>query len=258
MRFLAAYGLVLAVFNSLWTISVALNGAAVATVMAYSSAAFTAVLGYWLLQEKLGTGKIIAVSFSLLGCVLVSGAYDLAAWQLNPAGILTGLASGMLFAAYSLMGRASAGRAINPWSALAYSFLGAAIFLFGINLGNDLLFGKPLLEDLLWLGNQWSGWGLLLFLALVPTAGGFGLYTVSLGYLPASVANLIATLEPALTAGLAYLVLGEVLTPIQLMGSGLIVASVILYGLTRRIRSSRVLEYMTGNNVVVDGGWTAW
>lgn len=234
IRFLAAYGFVVAVFNSLWTISVALNGAAVATVLAYSSAAFTAVLGRWLLKEKLGVWKVTAVSLSLLGCVFVSGAYDAAAWKLNPVGMLTGLASGILFAVYSLIGRVSASRGINPWSALAYSFLGAAIFLLGFNLGNDLLFGKPLLGELLWLGEQWAGWGVLFFLALVPTAGGFGLYTVSLGYLPASVANLIATLEPALTAGLAYLALGEVLTPIQLMGSGLIVASVILLRVTSR------------------------
>jgi drug/metabolite transporter (DMT)-like permease len=234
LRFMAVYGLVVAVFNSLWTVSVSLNGAAVATVLAYSSAAFTALLGRWLLKERLDAGKAAAVSLSLLGCVLVSGAYDAAAWRLNPLGILTGLASGMLFACYSLMGRVSAGRGIHPWSALAYSFFGAAVFLLGFNLGGDLLLGKPVLGELGWLGTQWAGWGVLLFLALVPTAGGFGLYTVSLGYLPASVANLIATLEPALTAGLAYLALGEVLNSVQLLGSGLIIASVILLRVTSR------------------------
>ena len=112
--------------------------------------------------------------------------------------------------------------------ALACSFAVAAVTIFGFNLAGNLLMGKALLADLLWLGASLPGWGVLLFLALGPTVGGFGLYTVSLGYLPASVANLIATLEPALTAGLAYLVLGEVLNPVQLLGSGLIIASVIL------------------------------
>ncbi|MBP6806446.1 MAG: EamA family transporter, partial [Chloroflexi bacterium] len=42
LPYLAVYGLVLAIFNSLWTLSVALNGAAVATVLVYCSAAFTA------------------------------------------------------------------------------------------------------------------------------------------------------------------------------------------------------------------------
>jgi drug/metabolite transporter (DMT)-like permease len=44
MRFMLAYGLVLSLFNSLWTISVVLNGAAVSTVLAYSSACWAAPL----------------------------------------------------------------------------------------------------------------------------------------------------------------------------------------------------------------------
>ena len=49
-----------------------------------------------------------------------------------------------------------------------------------------------------------------------------------LNYLPATVTNLIATLEPALTAIWAYFLLHEQLTLIQLVGSVLVVASVIL------------------------------
>jgi drug/metabolite transporter (DMT)-like permease len=228
VRFLVVYGFVVALFNSMWTVSVSLNGAAVATVLAYSSAAFTAVLGWWFLKEKLSLGKIVAVSISMAGCIFVSGAYNPAAWQLNPLGIATGLLSGLLFAAYSLMGRVSANRGINPWTALAYSFGIAAVFIFGFNLAGDWLAQKPLLSNLFWLGSSLPGWGVLLFLALGPTVGGFGLYTVSLGYLPASVANLIATLEPILTAILAYLFLGEMLTVPQLIGGGLIFFSVIL------------------------------
>ena len=72
MRFMLVYGLILSLFNSLWTISVAMNGAAVSTVLAYSSAGFTAVLGWRLFGERLGPVKILAVTLSLLGCVFVS------------------------------------------------------------------------------------------------------------------------------------------------------------------------------------------
>jgi len=51
---------------------------------------------------------------------------------------------------------------------------------------------------------------------------------VSLTYLPASVANLIATLEPSMTAVLAYLFLRETFTTPQLIGSGLIIGGVII------------------------------
>jgi DME family drug/metabolite transporter len=68
----------------------------------------------------------------------------------------------------------------------------------------------------------------LVSLAWLPTIGGYGLYTVSLGYLPISVANLIATLEPALTAAWAYLLLGERMVPLQIFGSAMIITGVLL------------------------------
>ena len=76
------------------------------------------------------------------------------------------------------------------------------------------------------LGSAPAGWGVLLLLAVGPTVLGFGLYNVSLGYLPSSVANLIATLEPVFTAVIAYLLLGERLTGTQLVGSLMILAGV--------------------------------
>jgi len=83
-----AYGLVLALFNSLWTLSMSLNGAAVATVLVYSSGAFTAILGRLLLKERLGSAKVVAVALSIAG--------------------------GLSYAGYSLMGRSAADRGRDP------------------------------------------------------------------------------------------------------------------------------------------------
>ena len=228
LKFLFLYGFMLSLFNSLWTISVALNGAAVSTVLVYYSPAITAVLGWRLFGERLGGVKIAAIVLSILGCVLVSGAYNPATWQLNALGIITGLLSGFGFAGYSLMGKASSKRGINPWTVMVYTFGVAAIFILGYNFFYAWLPPGIASMNLFWLGNQWVGWLVLLILAVGPTVGGYGLYTVSLTYLPASVANLIATLEPAMTAVLAFLFLGEMLTIPQLVGSGLIIGGVVL------------------------------
>ena len=108
VSFVLLHGFVLAVFNGLWMASVALNGAAVAAVLAYSSPAFTALIGWRWWGERLSAPKIGAVISSTLGCALVSGAYSPAAWRVNPLGIAVGLATGALFAVYSILGHAQA------------------------------------------------------------------------------------------------------------------------------------------------------
>jgi drug/metabolite transporter (DMT)-like permease len=230
LGFLALYGLGLAMFNALWTLSVALNGAAVATVLVYCSAAFTALLGWWILKERLDWGKILAILFCLSGCVLVAGVLSSNAWSSNLVGIATGIISGLGYAIYSLMGRAASQRGINPWTTLFYTFGFAALFLLALNLvPSASLPGKAAqMSDFFWLGREWTGWGILFLLAALPTVAGFGLYNVSLGYLSASVANLILTTEPVFTAVSAYFLLGEVLTPIQVFGSLMILTGVVV------------------------------
>jgi len=134
LPYLGLYGLVLAAFNALWTLSVALNGAAAATVLVYSSGAFTVVLGRLVLRERLNWAKAAAVVLSLGGCVLVSDALNPAAWRANVAGIATGVLSGLSYAVYSLMGRSASQRGIDPWTTLLYIFGFASIILFGCNL----------------------------------------------------------------------------------------------------------------------------
>jgi len=227
--YLAGYGLILALFNALWTLSVAQNGAAVATVLVYCSAAFTALLGWWLLKEPLRWVKLTAIVFSLAGCALVSGALHPSAWQSNLLGILTGVLSGLFYALYSLMGRSASQRGLNPWTTLLYTFGFAAVFVLAFNLlpGSALPGAASRPVDLFWLGDTWVGWGVLVLLAAGPTVAGFGLYNVSLSLLPSSVANLILTTEPAFTAMTAYALLGERLDGMQIAGSLLILSGVV-------------------------------
>jgi drug/metabolite transporter (DMT)-like permease len=79
----------------------------------------------------------------------------------------------------------------------------------------------------MWLGNRFDGWIILFLLAAIPTLAGFGFYNVSLSYLPSSIANLIATMEPAFTAVTAYIFLAERLTTIQAVGGILTLAGVV-------------------------------
>jgi drug/metabolite transporter (DMT)-like permease len=124
--FIGLYGLILAAFNAAWTISVALNGAAIATVLVYCSPAFTALIGWRAFGEKLDAPKVIAVGLSIAGCALVAGVLDSAMWRVNPLGIGVGLLGGVMFAVYSLFGKAASQRGLEPWTTMLYTFALAA------------------------------------------------------------------------------------------------------------------------------------
>ena len=219
LPFLVIYGgVILASFNASWTVSVDLNGAAVSTVMAYCSPAFAVVLERLILKEPFTWRKAVAAVLSLIGCAGVAKAYAPEVWRLNPLGLVIGVTSGLAFAVYSLAGRWSAKRYASPWTVMTYGFLFAACAL--------SLTQRP--NTIFALGTHWDGWLILATLSLVPTLIGYGLYTVSLRYLPASVGTVIASMEPAFTAVLAIFILGEQLEPLQWLGAGLILGAVLL------------------------------
>ncbi len=213
------YGIVgIGIHQLVWIASVQYNGAAVATVILYTGPALVTLIAARFLQEQITRRKILALLLTLIGCALVARVYETHQIQLNAPGILAGLGSACTFATYSLLGRFATQR-YSAWTALFYAFLFGTLFLLPLAFFLGEVMPSRLTLD---------GWGWLVFLALVPTLGGFASYTLGLSYLPASIASLLAAFEPVTTALLAFWILGEVLAPLQLIGAALILTSVIL------------------------------
>jgi drug/metabolite transporter (DMT)-like permease len=236
--YLAGYGVALALFNAFLTVSIALNGAAVGTVLVYSSTVFTVALGWVFFREEVTWEKSAAVFVALIGCVYVAGADRLDAWTGHPAGIIAGILSGVMYAVYTLLGKSSARRGLNAWGTMVYifAFAAAALLVCNAALAAGWLGAVPYAGDVFWLGNSVGGWGVLLLLAAGPTVIGFGLYLSSLNYLPAGVVNLVVMSETVFTAVIAYVLLGERFESGQILGSGILFAAVIFL----RLREERV------------------
>jgi len=211
MGFLAVNGAILAVFNIFWTLSVVKNGAAAATLLVYSSGGFTVILERILRGERIGPFKAAAIAASLLGAALVSGAFGGSGKAPDPIGIATGLASGLAYAVYSLVGKGGARRGLSPWTSVCWSFGVAALLLLALRaLPAGLVPAQAIGKGELFMpGRPAEAWLILVLLAAGPTALGFGLYNLSLGYLPAGTANLLASLEPVFTTVVAWSFLGE-------------------------------------------------
>jgi drug/metabolite transporter (DMT)-like permease len=234
--FYAGYGLLLALFNSLWTLSVALNGASVATILTYCSVGFTVFLGWMMYNERLSLRELLVIVVSLGGCSLVSNGDSMGNSRFDLLGLMVGMLSGIGYTLYTLGGRIASERRYPVWNTILYVFGFSAVYQW---LFNTLLTFFPLAAfhgmagDLWFLsqgvqGIQWSGWLLLLTLAAGPTLLGFGLYNISLKTLPLAVANLILSLELVFTAVIAYFLLGENMNQLQLLGSALVMGGVLM------------------------------
>jgi drug/metabolite transporter (DMT)-like permease len=244
--FLLVYGAALTIMNVTWTWSVAWNGAAVSTVLVYSSVGITGLAARFVFGERLDVVRVLAFAGAVAGCVLVSKATDVGGWNLNAPGVVAGVSSAVSFAWFSLMGKAASRRGIDPWTATLCTFGVAAAAL--LPIASFSMPGAGASASFFSLGARWDGW-LLVLLLVVPTLGGYGLYTASLAYLPAGTANLIATLEPVLTTIWAYSLLGESLDGMQLVGGSLILVSVVSLQLEERlVRAARAGEPVAAND----------
>lgn len=170
------------------------------------------VAGWLFLKEKIRPVIFPLAILNLTGIALLSGFYQ---WQVNRGDLLTLLAA--VFLSLDFVWQKRAALKINQdfvafWRRLISSFLLGALWLLTPQLGTA----------------SWNN-----VLILIPLS----LFYVSLSLLmvrclkiqPVADFNLFITLSPVLTAIGAYFLLGETVTPNQLLGVGLIMNSIIVY-----------------------------
>jgi len=212
------------------TYLLAISQTNVATAIFLQYLAPVLVLGYGLIrgQEKLTLPSGFALFFSVLGGFLMVKGNPGAGLAVNIPGLTAGLASAATFAFYTLYGKKGLA-SYSPWTLLLYGFgVGSVVFSF---------------YRLPWLTlahYSWREWLFFIYIALFASILPFGFYFKGLSYLSPIKTNLTSTLEPVIAGILAYLLLGEKLTPWQVLGCVFILAGVILIQLSglRQVRSS--------------------
>ncbi|MBI3002669.1 MAG: DMT family transporter [candidate division NC10 bacterium] len=214
LAFLGIAGIAINNFFYLTTIS--LTAVATAVLLQYMSPILVASYAVVVERRPL-TGRLLsALAAAVAGCALVVRGYDPAALRLSLPGLLTGLGAAVFFAVYTVVSQRALGR-LDSWTLLTYAFGFAALFWFLLTPPWVLLAGHPP-----------RVWGLLLLFAGLGTAVPFGLYLRGLTHVPAVTAQIVSTLEPVVAAAAAFLVLGEGLEALQLLGGGLVLGAVLL------------------------------
>jgi len=215
--FFLLFGLIcVALLQASWAYAVSLIDVSAATVLNYTAPAWAALFAWPLLGERIDRRKGMALLFTAAGVALIVRIFDAQFLSVNVTGLLWGLGSGVTYGLYGIFSRRALER-YSPWTIITYTFAAGALFLLVTQSVGSIrsAFSQP--GATVW----------LVVLALVPTAIGYALYTFALRFLEATVATILATIEPVMAALWAAAFLGESLTWPQIVGGALVIAGVI-------------------------------
>jgi len=168
-------------------------------------------------KKHLSPVALLAIGGAIAGCYLMVGAYNLALVSLNRIGILSGLASAVVFAWYAVKSEDGM-RIYSPWTLLSYALIVAAV------VWNFL---QPPLGSF---RGEYSSpeWGLILYIGVFGTILPFGLYNAGIRLIEATHASITATLEPVFAGMISFALLGESLESLQIVGASLVIGSILL------------------------------
>lgn len=210
-------GLMLGLHLLLWMGSLRLTTVASSTVILTLEPIIVMFGSFFLFKTKINKAMVIGVTLALLGSVAI-GSGDFALSRQAVTGDLLSLLGTVAIAVHMLAGK----QLLHHVSAFVYNF---SVFLVaGIAMAiYNVAAGIP------FTGYSRGEWGIFLLLAVIPTLFGHYLFNWLMKYLSASVVSMAVLGEPVFASLLAWVLLKESLTPLQLSAGVLILFGVWIF-----------------------------
>ena len=197
--------------------------ASLAIIIIHLEVPFSVLLAAIILKDKPGIQRILGMLISFAGIVLIAGQPSLRG-QLSA--ILLTAAGAMMWA----VGQVMVKRLKNPPSGFA---LTAWI---GVFSGPQMILGSFIFEDsqLESLSNaSWIGWGVILYLALIMTILGYGIWYSVLSHNPVSKVMPVMLLLPVFTIASSMFFLGEHPSLMIFFGAAVVIGGVSMIVITK-------------------------
>lgn len=199
-----------------WHLAILGTTVANATFFATTAPVFVVLFAWAGLRRRPAGRTLLGLLVCLMGGATLVGQ----SVQVDPArlaGDRDGVITALFFALYFLTVERARARGLG---AARVTFVASCITALVLLGAVALLETRPVLPQ------SPSAAAGLLALALISHAGGQGLLSVALGRLPAGFSSLVIFLEAVAAAILAWLLLGEALGLLQVLGGGLILAGI--------------------------------
>jgi drug/metabolite transporter, DME family len=196
--------------------SVSLAGVAIATLVTVCTSpilvlVLTVILGY----EKLNSRLLTSLALAIFGTVLLVGVTgEIPKTVLQ--GVFLALGSALGYAAMTLVGRNVAGR-YSPLQINSIVFTVGAILLLIVALANGLVLHYSV-----------AGWGLVVYLGLIPSVLGYALFIKGMQTTSASVVSILTLIEPLTATLLAYFFFAESLSASAWVGALLVLSAIFV------------------------------
>ncbi|WP_249366898.1 DMT family transporter [Neobacillus rhizophilus] len=217
-------------FNWCYFTSVNEMNLSIAVILLYTAPAFVTVLSFMFLKEKLTGLKIMSVAGTLVGCIFIAGMNSGAASSITLIGIVTGLGAGFGYALYSIFGKFALEK-YSSFTVTFYTFLVASMGL--------IPFTALWKKGSLLLSNEVLFYGI--GLGLFPTVIAYLLYTKGLEKTDASIAAIIATVEPMVATILSVFLYKESFGMFQAIGVIIILLSVTIINIPARKQRASIV-----------------
>jgi drug/metabolite transporter (DMT)-like permease len=207
-----------AITNFTYYFTVKESTVATAILLQYSAPVWVLLYSFWILKEdKLDRITIFSLIGALAGCYFAVTSGSLKSVSLRGWALLTGPLSAFTFA-YQIIAVKQLLKRYSVWTVLLYA-LGFATFFW-------LFFNPP--WNYVEKHYQASDWGFLWLFALVSILIPQVAFASGLRLVSASKAGIISILEPVFAIGAAFLMLGESLNFLQVIGGCTVLASISL------------------------------
>lgn len=200
--------------------------ASILALLLYTFPAMVTVAAIVLGRERANGRRFVALGLTSAGLVLVLAGASAGAFDALGAALAIGAA--LVYTTYILVSERIATR-LSPYLLSALVCSGAAV---------TLTIGSSVIGQLRPLDVTAKGWLWLGCIGVVSTVAAIGLFFAGLRRVGPTTASILATVEPVVTVFLAFLVFGETLAALQILGAALVLASVLV--LRRRPAGARV------------------
>ncbi len=222
LRFAVLGGLFFAADLALWSTGVVMSGATNPTLLANTAPLWVGLGALVLFRERLKAMFWVGLLLAMAGAAVILGLDSLGAVSFG-VGTLLGLLAGVFYGGYLLItqrGRETLDSLAYFWPAAISSTLGLLILCLALR---QPLTGYPAFAYLNFLA-----------LGLVPQVFGYLSINYALGHLPASIVAPTMLGQPVVTAILAGPLLGEALSPWQVLGGLAVLAGVYVVHYSQR------------------------